>query len=284
MTITIENEYVKATFSTKGAELISLQKKSNGQEYIWEGNPNFWAKHAPILFPIVGTLKNNRYIHEDQIFEMNRHGFARDMDFEPVMVEDDKVVFLLKKSENTMTIYPFYFELNIAYSVFESTLQIEYIVSNHDQKKMPFSIGGHPAFALPNAFEKYSLCFEKQEVLQSVALQNELLSAQTHYHYLENKKLALSYSLFEKDALIFKTIDSKEITIYEYESPILKFSFPDFPNLGIWTKVGAPFICLEPWLGYSDPMEANGILLEKEGIQILEPLSFKSYQYSISIL
>ena len=268
MNILLSNEALQASINSKGAELQSL--KSNGREYIWDGNPEFWGKHSPILFPIVGTLKDNSFSYEDKKFELSRHGFARDREFEVLTSSNTTAVFSLTSSKETFQNYPFEFELRVIYTLDENRLKITYQVKNNSHSKMPFAIGGHPAFALPESFEDYALLFEKQEILKTFELQNDLVSDVTRDIELQQKLLPLNYSLFEKDALIFKKLESKTIEILEKQKPILKFSFADFPNFGIWTKANAPFICLEPWLGYSDTNDATGNLFEKEGIIVLE--------------
>jgi galactose mutarotase-like enzyme len=284
LTTTISNSVLSATINHKGAELISLQHSETKREYIWEGNPEFWGKHSPILFPIVGTLKNNSYQYKDKIYTLPRHGFARDFDFQLVTEETDKVVFSLQDNESTFNIYPFHFELQLIYTLQNSALIITYKVINNSAKTMPFSIGGHPAFALKNQFENYSLQFESAEKLISYQLENDLLSSKTLEIELKNNQLPLTYSLFENDALVFKSLQSKQIQILENNAPILNFKFNDFPHFGIWTKINAPFICLEPWLGYADTTKANGNILEKEGIQLLESNSYKDFNFSMEIV
>ena len=149
---------------------------------------------------------------------------------------------------------------------------------------MPFSIGAHPAFALPNNFENYELLFEKSENLVVSKLENDLISNSTYSLLLENSSLPLTYSLFENDALIIKTIDSKSVTITENRIPFLKVIYNDFPSLGIWTKSKAPFICIEPWIGYADTTDNNGNLEDKEGIQILGVNQTFETNYLIEII
>lgn len=271
-----------ATINSKGAELNSLKKEN--REYIWEGNPEFWGKHSPILFPIVGTLKDNSYIYNNKQFELSRHGFARDHEFKVVASTDNRVIFSLLSSEETLKNYPFEFELRLIYALEENSLKITYEVKNNGVAKMPFSIGGHPAFALPRNFEDYSLLFEKHEVLKTYELENDLVSDKTKTFELKEKQFPLNYATFENDALIFKSMESKSIEILENQKPLLRFSFKDFPNFGIWTKINAPFICLEPWLGYSDTSESKGNLFEKEGIIVLEENKTFKAGFSIEIL
>lgn len=279
MNIVLQNKELKATINTKGAELISL--KRNAKEYIWEGNPNFWDKHSPILFPIVGTLKDGQYNYENKSYQLSRHGFARDNVFYVEETFQNKAVFSFRSSEETAKYYPFDFELKIIYTLEENYLTIKYEVTNNGNTKMPFSIGGHPAFALPDTFENYSLLFEDDESLISYSLENNLLSERTTVLKLSDHKLPLTYSLFEEDALIIKKLESKKIQILENGKPYVEISLYDFPNLGIWTKNNAPFICLEPWHGYSDTLQSNGNLFEKEGIIILTPR--KAFQTSFDI-
>jgi galactose mutarotase-like enzyme len=251
---------------------------------MWEGNPDFWGKHAPVLFPIVGTLKDNQYQYKNNYYSLSRHGFARDFAFEVVEKTVNAVVFSLKANEITSAIYPFDFELQICYTLAENSLNIEYRIINKTQERMPFSIGGHPAFALSKAFTSYSLEFEKPEELNSFVLENDLLSSTTMQIPIKEKVLPLSYSLFEKDALIFKKLNSKKISILEENKPILSFYFEDFKNFGIWTKMNAPFICLEPWLGYSDLTSSDGNIENKEAIQFVEANKTFNCSYSIEII
>ncbi|MEC5165493.1 galactose mutarotase-like enzyme [Flavobacterium sp. PL11] len=280
MITTIQNSKITAQIKHLGAELCSLQN-NHGKEYMWDGKPQFWAKHSPILFPIVGTLKNDSYHYNDQKYTLSRHGFARDMEFRLSDKQENRVVFTLHHSDKTLIIYPFEFELHLIYTVIDSTLTIEYVVINGGNSKMPFSIGGHPAFSLPKNFETYSIIFEKEEALEYHILTDNLIINDKKVLVLENNYLPLSYELFKNDALIFKKIESNSLIILENNQPYLKVSFEDFPNLGIWTLDNAPFICIEPWFGYSDTNNGISNLFEKEGIQILNPAEVFTSKFSI---
>ncbi len=284
MYVTISNSKLSAQIYCKGAELFSLKSLDNNQEYMWEGNPKFWEKHSPVLFPIVGTLKNNSYTYNDKHFQLLRHGLARNLNFSLIHAADNQAIFSLQSSEETKKAYPFEFELQITYTLLDSKLELNYTIINNDKVAIPFSIGAHPAFALPNNFESYSLEFNQQETLNCFTLENDLVSDNSFEIALENKKLQLDYSIFENDALIFKTLQSRAITILENKKPLLKVAFNDFKNLGIWTKVGASFICIEPWLGYSDAVHATGNLLEKEGIQLVAVNERFECSFSVEIL
>lgn len=281
--ITLSNSQISVAIKTLGAELCSIKNKLN-REFMWEGNPNFWGKHSPVLFPIVGTLKNNTFYHNDTKYTLTRHGFARDMEFELIEKTEDSATFSIQSNSATLPNYPFEFELQIQYTLINTTVEIDYKVVNKDNSEIPFSIGAHPAFALPSSFEDYSLDFEKVEPLEYTLLENDLVSQQTEKIHTDTNRVPLTYELFKRDALIFKKLQSNSLTIIEEEKPILKVHFQDFPSLGIWTKVGAPFICLEPWFGYSDTTESNGNLFEKEGVIVLEANAKFQAKFSIEIL
>ena len=283
MTTTISNTILTAQIKHIGAELCSLKDNSN-TEYIWNGNPEFWGKHSPILFPIVGTLKNNSYHYNDIEYHLSRHGFAREMNFELIDKQENSATFSLISSDETLKKYPFDFELHLIYTLENKSLKIEYKVINKGLSKMPFSIGAHPAFDLPNNFENYSLEFEKEEPLEFYLLEDGLISNSTAKIQLNKKQLHLNHKLFENDALVFKQIQSKSITILENSKPIIKVNYKDFPDLGIWTSTNAPFICIEPWFGYSDTVDLFGDLFEKEGIQVLDSNETFKSQFSIEIL
>ena len=283
MNTTISNSTLKASIKHAGAELFSLKDNQN-KEYIWEGNPDFWGKHSPVLFPIVGTLKNNTYTINEKEYQLSRHGFARDMEFDLIHKTENSVVFSLQSNAETLKKYPFEFELQLIYTLKESTLDIEYKVINKGENKMPFSIGAHPAIALPEHFENYAFKFEKEEVLKYSLLENDLISNKTETLAITENLVPLNYKLFENDALVFKTLESNSLTILENSKPYIKVDFEDFPSLGIWTKDQAPFVCIEPWFGYSDTAENSGDLFEKEGILILDAKQTFQSKFSIQIL
>lgn len=283
MTTTISNSNLTAQINLFGAELISIKNREN-KEYIWEGNPAFWGKHSPLLFPIVGTLKNNSYHYEGMEYHLPRHGFARDIEFKLIEKSENSATFSLSSSDETLKVYPFEFELLVIYTLDGNQLIIDYNIINNSNSVMPFSIGAHPAFALPKPFEDYALAFEQTENLTSYQLENDLLSDTTEIIEMTGNEVPLGYSLFEKDALIFKELKSKSITILENKKPLLRVRFDDFPHLGIWTKNNAPFLCIEPWLGYSDTVDSSGNILKKEGIQILNSNEIFKSNFSIEIL
>lgn len=281
--VTIRNNHLEAVINPKGAELVSLKNK-DGKEYMWEGNPEFWGKHSPLLFPIVGALKNDTYIYNDKEYKLSRHGFARDNEFTVKEKQLDNVVFSLKANDDTKKVYPFDFELELKYRLGITSLIIEYSVYNNGSEKMPFSIGAHPAFALPGNFEGYSLNFEKEEKLTSYPLQENLLSQTTVAVPTTGKKLNLNHKLFANDALVFKQLNSTSVAIEKNDEVLLKVNFEDFPHLGIWTKPEAPFLCIEPWQGYADSINTTGNIFDKEGIVVLNGEEKLSKSFSIEVL
>ncbi|WP_343697714.1 aldose 1-epimerase family protein [Flavobacterium sp.] len=283
MNTTISNSILKASIKNAGAELFSLKDNQN-KEYIWEGNPDFWGKHSPVLFPIVGTLKNNIYTIDGKEYQLPRHGFARDMEFQLVEKTGNSAVFSLESNAETLKKYPFEFELQLIYTIENTSLNIEYIVINKSESKMPFSIGAHPAIALPENFENYAFKFEKEESLKYNLLENDLISNKTETLKTTGNIVPLNYKLFENDALVFKTLESNSLTILENSKPYIQVDFEDFPSLGIWTKNKAPFVCIEPWFGYSDTADNTGDLFKKEGILVLDVDQTFHSQFSIKIL
>ena len=283
MDTTISNSNLTAKINPLGAELCSL-KDSKGKEYIWEGNSAFWGKHSPILFPIVGTLKNNSYHYNGTEYQMSRHGFAREMEFKLVTQSENSATFSIQSTEETLKKYPFNFELQICYTLNEKILNIEYKVINNGKSQMPFSIGAHPAFSLVGSFENYSISFNQEEPLEYYLLENDLISNKTKKLDVEHQKTSLNYALFENDALIFKTLKSNSLTILENSKSLLRVNFEGFPSLGIWTKKNAPFLCIEPWFGFSDTEDNFGDLFQKEGILILEENEKFKSKFNIEIL
>ncbi len=267
MIITISNSQLSATINTLGAELISLVK--NNKNYIWQVDETYWNKTSPILFPIVGRLKNDSYSFNGKKYQLPRHGFARNMDFSFDKKSDSQVIFELNESEETKTNYPFDFKLLVAYTFMENELVIEYFVRNQSDEVLPFSIGAHPAFAISDKFENYSLQFNKEDTFETNHLENESFNGKTTLVETKNNSIALNYALFEKDALVFKQLKSNEVILKNKDKVILKVNFDHFPYLGIWTKQNAPFLCIEPWCGLADSTNHNGNLEEKEGMNHL---------------
>ena len=270
--IQLANDNLKVLVNEKGAELQSIQYID--VEYLWQADAKFWGKHAPVLFPIVGELKNGRYVFKNKEYKLPRHGFARDKTFEAEQTDATCATFTLKNDEETFAVYPFEFIFQVEYIIKENELFCTYHVQNINADIMYFSVGGHPAFNVPlnkNLFyTDYYLEFNNDDVLKKYLLQNGLISDETESIQLNNKTLQLKPELFYKDAIVLKHINSKKITLKTHKNPHgLRFKFDGFPYFGIWAAKDAPFVCLEPWCGIADNINHDNKLINKEGINQL---------------
>lgn len=281
MIINLSNNKISASINTIGAELIRLEK--DNKNYIWKVDETYWNKTSPILFPIVGKLKNDSYTIADKTYELPRHGFARNFEFEIQNQTESSVVFVLESNSETFKSYPFEFQLQLEYELDGNQLKMKYLVENKSEVTMPFSIGAHPAFAIENSFSDYSLKFNQAEPLRSYELEKEHFN-NSYKEITSNKGIIdLNYTLFEKDALVFKHLQSNELTLLKKNETVLSVQFEGFPYLGIWTKPNAPFLCIEPWCGLADNANHNGNIYEKEGINLLQPQAVFSRTIKIEI-
>jgi galactose mutarotase-like enzyme len=272
--IILENQSLRATIAPKGAELQSLVNKQTGIEHMWSGDAEYWGKYSPVLFPIVGGLKNDTYYFNDKEYKLPRHGFARDKTFTAEKISDTEAVFILTQTEETLKVYPFEFTFKLQYGLNDNTLTCTYGVYNPGSGDLLFSVGAHPAFAVPfvndTNYNDYHLQFNTTETLHRWKLQEGLISASSQLLPTENNKLLLSKELFYEDAIVLKNMQSNSITLGCSKQPHgLHFSFNDFPFFGIWAAKDAPFVCLEPWCGIADSVTHNQQLKNKEGINTL---------------
>ncbi len=273
--ILLESESTKVWLKPKGAELKSLVNIQTGIEHMWDANPYYWGKTSPILFPIVGALKEDTYYFKRKKYTLPRHGFARDMMFQTESKSKTEVVFLLRSNQETRVVYPFDFELRVRYTLKDNCLKTQYSVKNTGDETMYFSIGAHPAFAVPfnsiGGYGQYVLQFNNDEKLNRWFITPAgLISTSTKEIELSYRQLALFKELFHDDALVLKDLKSDEITIKTILADnSLKFSFKDFPYFGIWAAKNAPFVCLEPWCGIADDENTHQEITEKEGINAL---------------
>jgi galactose mutarotase-like enzyme len=285
----IENEFLKATFKSRCGELCSLVNKLTGIEHIWQANPEIWPWHAPVLFPIVGGLKDDTLHAEGSSYRLSRHGFFRNSIPEVENHTSTNVTFLLISNVETLAIYPYQFEFRVRFSLDGTHLKQEFSVKNIDSKTIFFALGGHPAFTVPfNNGENYSdyyLEFEHSERLDRCMLSKDgLFTEVTEPVLVGGNILPLNYSLFDKDALVFKSIESRMVTIRSHShSSFLKVEFQDFPYLGLWAKPGADFVCIEPWIGCADSEKGHKDISEKELVQDVAPNEEFSAHFTISI-
>jgi len=274
--ISLENEHIIVTFSAKGAELSSFKSKTTGLDYLWKGDPAYWGKHSPVLFPIVGALKDNTYYLDGEEYHLSRHGFARDMDFEVQEISEEELLFTLWSSPDTLKVYPFEFKLGLRYKISGATVSCTYEVGNPGNKDLLFSIGGHPAFTAPltadTSYEDCYLEFSVDESLVFNEIEDNLISDKTDSLHLDQAKLPLKHALFYNDALVFKQMKSEAISLKNTKNEHgLHFRFSGFPFFGIWAAKDADFVCLEPWCGIADGIHHDQQLSDKEGINSLSP-------------
>lgn len=286
---TLENNHLRVTIRPKGAELTSIFHKTSGIEHLWQADPMVWGWHAPNLFPVVGGCLNNQLLIDGQPYPMERHGFTRTSLFETTESSTSHAVFTLWSSEKTRVHFPYAFEFQIWYELQESRLTVTYRVVNQDDKTIYFSVGAHPAFAVPfnagETYEDYYLEFEQDE-----ALETHLLSAAGYFTGetkpvpAKGRHLNLTKQLFDDDALVFKNLASRQVAIRsDKNNHAVIVTYPAFPYLGLWAKPGASFVCIEPWLGCADSEGEPKSIQEKELIQSLEAGKVFNASFSIEV-
>lgn len=283
----IKNEYLEVEINSFGAELCSMKKVSEDIEYIWQGDPSYWKRHSPILFPIVGKLIDNTYTYNEETYHMTQHGFARDYEFELVEDTPTSLVFMLESNIETLKLYPFSFRLYLSYTLEDSGLIVGYKVVNKSIDDMLFSIGAHPAFNWPLAGgSKEDYYFElKGNSLHSLKICDKGISKDKYPVEVEDNKIWLTEGLFINDALIFDDLKEKAITLKNrIDDLFVEMKFNDFPYLALWSKpTGAPFVCIEPWCGIADFDNHDQKFENKEGLIKLESKEVFTTSYIINI-
>lgn len=280
---------LKIQSKKSGAELTSIQY--NGKEILFQGaqvldsNGNiYWKRQAPILFPIVGQLKNSTTQIEGNTYQMSQHGFARDMDFEEISKTENEYHYMLKDNEETLKKYPYKFELHIMYGVSENTLTVTYKVKNIDNKTMYFGLGGHPAFNCDYSNGEYEIVFPEQEdEIEFLKLKEGLIDIEKAQNILQDNKIWLKEDTFDNDAVIMKNLKSNKVVLQNHKTnqKILEFDFTGFPYLALWSKKGAPFVCIEPWQNTADRIDSTQIYKDKENI--IELSKDKEFECKYSI-
>lgn len=274
--VLIQSEYIEAKISTMGAELRSLRDKEFNIDYLWTGDKKVWPRTSPLLFPIVGELREQKYSLGRVLYTMGRHGFARDHNFELVSSAKDRATFRFGYNDETYKVYPFKFILEVEYSVYGPKLSMEATVFNVDKKEILFSLGFHPAFSIPlreGKLEDYYIEFDEREAEGAYFLDNGLINFehQDDRRMFDGRRIPLSEKLFENDALVFKDLMSKRVTLKnKIDAREVIVDLHGAPYLGIWKKPNAGFICIEPWHGVADSARSDGDFFKKEGIIVLD--------------
>ena len=263
----------KISISSLGAELHSFIAIDSNEEYIWQGDPSVWAGRAPILFPIVGALKHGEAFINGKPYSINKHGFARNAEFEVVDASKESLTLRLASNAERYKIYPWEFQLDINFQLANNKLSIGYQISNFDKMPMLFNIGSHPAFRLPlrdSQHSDYSIVFDKPETLALYDVVDGLIGTEAAPYLHNENSITLSKEIFANDALVFRNIGSSEISlVHSQTGPRVTVNTGNAPHLGIWAKPGAEYVCIEPWWGHADFTDADGDLAHKDSIQAL---------------
>ena len=279
--------------SKHGGELISFkldgeEKIHQGESCVDENGKIYWNRHSPVLFPIVGKLKKNQTIIGGRTYEMPQHGFARDLEFEPLTKLDNFHSYMLKSNKFTLSRYPYDFELYTTYRTDDNKLTTIYKVINTGITNLPFGIGGHPAFKIDLEELKqgnYYLEFEEEEnKLHFLYLVDGLVGTEYAKDILVDKrKIMINSKSFNNDAIIMKGITSKKISLKNKKTdrPLLTMDFGEFPYLAIWSKANAPFICIEPWFSTADTVKSSGVFTQKHDLISLKPKDIFECKYTV---
>lgn len=288
----LKNEWLEVKFQSLGGSLSSIRDK-DGVEYLWQGDKRYWGGQAPALFPICGSIRDNKAITRDgNVLEMPRHGIVRKREFCCIKQEERTICFALDSEKEMLRQYPYPFRLEIEYTLLENEIQTEYRVFNKGRQDMPFLIGGHPGFNCPlfaaEAYEDYKLEFSQNEIcdVPEPVTETGLINMTHRIAFLKNQKeLALSHQLFEKDAVILDKLKSRTVKLLsKNHEKSIQLDFADFPYLILWSSAnGGPFIAIEPWMGLSTCNDEGDVFEEKRNVQIASPDECKQYSFRIKV-
>lgn len=289
--LTFENNAFIVRVNKVGGELCGFYSKKTETEYIWSGDPGVWASTAPVLFPIIGALKNGYYLYDGIKYSIPKHGFIRHSNnLHLENITDTSCSLTLSSNEKTREMYPFEFKFSISFTLLNDSLVISHSVANlSNNQAMFFSLGAHPAFKCPfsdqHSYEDYYIDFEEKESVSRWSVLKDGTIGGVKVPFLEREdRIKLNHDLFQEDALIFKDLKSRKATLKNrLDSNEIEVTFNDFEYLGIWAKTDGDFVCIEPWLGISDNSDTNNELKDKEGIIELEPNGNYQASYSIKI-
>jgi galactose mutarotase-like enzyme len=275
-----------AKIDPMGAQL-SVLRDATGRDLLWDGNAAFWNGRAPLLFPIVGTLAGGHYRFGGKSYALSRHGFARGKPFEVLGTSRTAALLRLKADEQTLSLYPFHFELQVRYEVIGTTLSIVALVRNNGDGPMPASFGYHPAFRWPlpyGARADHVITFDMEEPAPIRRLDSAgLVRAARYPTPIQARRLRPDDALFKDDVVILDAIRSHGVSYGAEPGPRLILNFPDTPYLGLWSKPGAPFICIEPWHGMADPVGYAGDFTAKPGVFLVPSGAQRAFSLQITL-
>lgn len=284
----IASQSLSAVINPLGAELSSLCD-ADDRELMSDADPAFWTGHAPLLFPIIGRLVDDHYRLDGVEFAMSKHGFARKSVFEAVETLAGSALFRMTDNAVSEASYPFAFRLDMAFAITGATLAMTATVANTGDRPLPFSFGYHPAFAWPlpygQAREDHRITFEADEpdALKSIT-PDGLIGDVPRESPLDGRVLHLADDLFVDDALVWDAVRSRRLIYGASTGPRLEIVFPDTPSLGIWTKPGAHYICVEPWAGHADPAGFTGDFRDKPGVMQLQPGTTRQFRMNVTLI
>ena len=280
--IVLKNEYLTAKIAELGAELKSLA--CDGRENIWEGRPEVWGGSAPIMFPICGGLKNDCYTFEGKTYTLSKHGYVKGKTFSVESVSETSAVLLHVSDEETKAMFPFDYEFRVVYTLEGHSLHIAYLVRNLGDGTMYFNVGSHEGYYTPEGIEDYDVIFPERETLDAYVLYGNLVSNQRLPIIKDTCTLPLYDKYFTVDALVFKDLVSRSAVLRNRKTGrTVRIDFPDAKYFVIWHKPNASYICLEPWDGVQDTVDADGDLTHKEGITALEAHKEFRYVHTITV-
>jgi galactose mutarotase-like enzyme len=289
----ISSDDLQASVRARGAELCRLRTAS-GVDLLWDGDPAFWSGQSPVLFPVVGALKDGRLRHQGAVHPMTKHGFARDRAFQLVRLSAHACTLRLEDDAATRAMYPFPFRLDLSFCITGASLRVQFELHNPGELPLPASFGAHPAFRWPlfpdQPREGHTLTFDRaEEALLPTITADGLLGPATRPSPLVDRQLALADDLFTADALVFRPVNSRSV---DYAGPgdatrqaaTLRVAWTGFEQLGVWTKPGAGFVCIEPWRGYASPEGFDGEFAAKPGVFQVAPGATATAQYTVELL
>ena len=285
----LETGHLHVEVNDCGAELSSIFSKKTKTEYLWQGDPAFWPGRAPVLFPIVGRLKDGKYSYGGKDYQMSIHGFATSAPFVTEGQLGDSLIFTYEDTKETRAIYPFAFTFRVIYTLQWNVLETIYEVTNKTDGPMYFSFGSHEGYRCPRmageSFNDYYLEFDHDNDYSILKMSENLLLTDERVTLIENgRRLPLNYDLFAGDSLTFANIPSGKVILGSNKSSAkVEVNYDDAPNLVVWTRKNAPYVCIEPWYGLPDYDDTNGDLTKKRGIISLEKGGIFSWAHQITI-
>lgn len=288
---TLSNDSLTIQVSPQGAELSSIVANATQKEYLWQADPAFWKRHSPVLFPIVGSLWNNKYHHNGITYHLSQHGFARDKEFELIKETDTELRFKLQESEDTLKLYPFPFYLEIGYRLAGNQIEIIWVVKNTGNEELHFQIGAHPAFYYPdydeNSQKRGFFAFDRTTGLTYKLIQEKGCIGDTEYPLPldEEGLLPLDIHTFDKDALVIEDSQVRRVDLLNPDGSSYLTVYFTAPVVGLWSPPAknAPFVCIEPWYGRCDRVNYSGEYKDRDWMQHLQPGETFNASYLVEI-